>query len=35
LYWPELDIDLEIDNLINPGKYTLKDKTYKSFAAKS
>jgi hypothetical protein len=24
LYWPELDIDLEIDNLENPGKYPLK-----------
>ena len=24
LYWPELDIDLEIDNLDNPGKYPLK-----------
>lgn len=26
LYWPELDIDLEIDNLENPGKYPLKSK---------
>jgi len=26
LYWPELDIDLEIDNLINPEKYPLKSK---------
>jgi hypothetical protein len=26
LYWPELDIDLEIDNLENPGKYSLKSK---------
>ncbi|MBU1422042.1 MAG: DUF2442 domain-containing protein [Bacteroidetes bacterium] len=26
LYWPELDIDLEIDNLENPEKYTLKSK---------
>ena len=24
LYWPELDIDLEIDNLENPEKYPLK-----------
>jgi len=24
LYWPELDIDLEIDNFENPEKYTLK-----------
>ena len=26
LYWPELDIDLEIDNLENPEKYPLKSK---------
>ena len=26
LYWPELDVDLEIDNLENPGKYPLKFK---------
>jgi hypothetical protein len=26
LYWPELDVDLEIDNLENPGKYPLKSK---------
>jgi hypothetical protein len=26
LYWPDLDIDLEIDNLENPAKYPLKDK---------
>ena len=24
LYWPELDIDLELDNLENPEKYPLK-----------
>lgn len=24
LYWPELDVDLEIDNLENPPKYPLK-----------
>ena len=24
LYWPDLDIDLEIDNLENPEKYPLK-----------
>jgi hypothetical protein len=24
LYWPDLDIDLEIDNLENPDKYPLK-----------
>ena len=27
LYWPELDVDLEIDNLENPEKYPLKWKT--------
>ena len=27
LYWPDLDVDLEIDNLENPEKYPLKDKT--------
>ncbi|MBI2860857.1 MAG: DUF2442 domain-containing protein [Chloroflexi bacterium] len=26
LYWPELDVDLEIDNLENPERYPLKDK---------
>ena len=26
LYWPDLDIDLEIDNLENPDKYPLKGK---------
>ena len=26
LYWPALDVDLEIDNLENPGKYPLKSK---------
>jgi len=30
LYWPELDVDLEIDNLENPEKYPLKWKTTKS-----
>jgi len=29
LYWPELDVDLEIDNLENPEKYPLKSKTVK------
>ena len=24
LYWPDLDVDLEIDNLENPAKYPLK-----------
>jgi len=23
LYWPDIDVDLEIDNLENPGKYPL------------
>ncbi|MFH1777764.1 MAG: DUF2442 domain-containing protein [Candidatus Omnitrophota bacterium] len=26
LYWPDIDIDLEIDNLENPEKYPLKAK---------
>jgi hypothetical protein len=26
LYWPKLDIDLEIDNLENPEKYPLKSR---------
>jgi hypothetical protein len=30
LYWPELDVDLEIDNLENPEKYPLKWKTIRS-----
>lgn len=34
LYWPELDVDLEIDNLENPGKYPLKSKTVKSSLAR-
>lgn len=29
LYWPELDVDLEIDNLENPQKYPLKSKILK------
>ncbi len=29
LYWPTLDIDLEIDNLENPEKYPLKSKILK------
>jgi hypothetical protein len=28
LYWPDLDIDLEIDNLENPDKYPLKSKIF-------
>ena len=35
LHWPELDIDLEIDNLDNPEKYLLKDHAYKSRVVKS
>ena len=30
LYWPELDVDLEIDNLENPEKYPLKSKITKT-----
>jgi hypothetical protein len=30
LYWPELDVDLEIDTIENPEKYPLKWKTTKS-----
>jgi hypothetical protein len=30
LYWPELDVDLEIDNLENPEKYPLKWKPLKA-----
>jgi len=30
LHWPELDIDLEIDNLENPEKYPLKSKMKKN-----
>jgi hypothetical protein len=29
LYWPELDVDLEIDNLENPQKYPLKSRATK------
>lgn len=29
LYWPDLDIDLEIDNLENPERYPLKSTTLK------
>ena len=29
LYWPELDVDLEIDNLENPQKYPLKSRIIK------
>ena len=30
LYWPELDVDLEIDNLENPEKYPLQSKINKT-----
>jgi hypothetical protein len=30
LHWPDLDVDLEIDNLENPEKYPLKSKIIKS-----
>ena len=30
LHWPELDVDLEIDNLENPEKYPLRSKSQKS-----
>ncbi len=33
LYWPELDIDLEIDNLENPEKYPLQSKVVKTSLA--
>lgn len=29
LFWPDIDIDLEIDNLENPEKYPLKSKKRK------
>ncbi|MGZ3513914.1 MAG: DUF2442 domain-containing protein [Thermodesulfobacteriota bacterium] len=29
LHWPELDVDLEIDNLENPQKYPLKSRIVK------
>ncbi len=35
LYWPELDVDLEIDNLDNPEKYPLKDHAFTSRTVKS
>jgi hypothetical protein len=33
LYWPDLDVDLEIDNLENPEKYSLKSKVIKTVSA--
>jgi hypothetical protein len=35
LYWPDLDVDLEIDNLENPEKYPLKSKPTKSLTTLS
>ena len=35
LNWPELDVDLDIDNLENPEKYPLKDKAGRSRGIKS
>lgn len=35
LYWPELDVDLEIDNLESPEKYPLKSKAKKHVASRS
>jgi len=35
LYWPELDVDLEIDNLEHPEKYPLRFKTVKSKTVRS
>ena len=35
LYWPDLDVDLEIDNLENPKKYPLKSKLTKHLTSLS
>jgi hypothetical protein len=35
LYWPELDVDLEIDNLENPEKYPLKTQNNKEASSHS
>jgi hypothetical protein len=35
LYWPDLDIDLEIDNLENPEKYPLRSKLTKHLTSLS
>lgn len=34
LYWPDLDIDLEIDNLENPEKYPLISKESSCYSSK-
>jgi len=33
LYWPDLDVDLEIDNLENPEKYPLKFESKKQITS--
>lgn len=35
LYWPDLDVDLELDNLENPEKYPLKSKCISKNSNKS
>jgi hypothetical protein len=35
LYWPDFDVDLEIDNLKNPEKYPLKSKIMKSASSQN
>lgn len=35
LYWPDLDVDLEIDNIENPDKYPLKSKIQKAHSGRS
>jgi len=35
LYWPELDIDLEIDNIESPGKYPLKSNPKRHLTGRS
>ena len=35
LYWPELDVDLEIDNLEHPEKYPLKFESKKNLTTHS
>jgi len=35
LYWPELDVDLELDNLENPGKYPLQSRADSHRAVKA
>ena len=35
LYWPELDVDLEVDNLENPQNYPLKSRIEKEVTSHS